>query len=891
MAFRFFRRIKILPGVSINLGKRGASVSVGPRGAKVTIGSKGVKTSVGLPGTGIRYEKKIASFGRGANNGGMSRSGVPVGVSPISVDVPPTKSHVVPHSNNTSSVRDELPPDEIRQLVEHCRLSRKYSRIITILLILFGGVWVYRLISGLIYNHVLGMITIVGFFVFLGLLLLRVVIRNSQLMAMDGFVPTALDRVAVALRSAFNSSRVWYSTTQSVGTANASWTDSLPFPMKNCRNVYAYNFGGVLLVPLHGFTILVDGLAVTAVPDSKVVLSVFRSSKTEVGHSPNPPDSRVIGRRWLHTTKKGLPDQRYNYNPCETTYQVGVLTVAALPSFAYWVTFSASSRIERLSEIIQRSNQQGYLVERPVRMRGTTGSDYFSMILKASSDLVDFLKRINDDSRSGKMLADIGGGETFDKFAQYCDINPRLTMLAYTDLRDTFRNLGYSTDDLTGPEGLGMLIVMLTLFSFEEVDVERLKEPKYASGMAEIISKCIRDVGGSMSIEGTKTPLMLHFILGHSPDGFDWAVEYATLVYRWASVMAKADGTITPAEQRVLTELMNLKEETSGSNVRTISGEALNVASVGALRTRQRRNASRSDGRMVSPSDRFNGLIGLKPVKDEVEKLARFVEIQRLRENKGMRSVPVSYHCVFTGNPGTGKTTVARIVAGIYKDLGVLKKGHLVETDRSGLVAEYVGQTAVKTNKVIDSALDGVLFIDEAYSLAEGGKEDYGKEAIATLLKRMEDDRDRLVVILAGYTREIKSFIDMNPGLQSRFNRYIEFPDYSAEELTQIFISYAKKSQYHLTASANDVLTQMMYETIRNKDKNFGNARTVRNLFERTIERQALRLSSVAPITSEMLETIELCDLEDGVAKSELTSAKAMDSFVEKTEDGRYVID
>lgn len=233
-----------------------------------------------------------------------------------------------------------------------------------------------------------------------------------------------------------------------------------------------------------------------------------------------------------------------------------------------------------------------------------------------------------------------------------------------------------------------------------------------------------------------------------------------------------------------------------------------------------------------------------------------------MRAEKGMKVSPVSYHCVFTGNPGTGKTTVARIVSEIYKELGILKKGHLVETDRSGLVAEYVGQTAVKTNKIIDSALDGVLFIDEAYSLVDGGQSDYGKEAISTLLKRMEDDRDRLVVILAGYTDDMKRFIDSNPGLQSRFNRYIEFPDYSSDELFQIFESSTKKYEYKLTDTASEVLKEVLNKAVEGKDKSFGNGRYVRNLFERVVENQANRISIVPDITAESLATIEEEDIK-----------------------------
>ena len=278
------------------------------------------------------------------------------------------------------------------------------------------------------------------------------------------------------------------------------------------------------------------------------------------------------------------------------------------------------------------------------------------------------------------------------------------------------------------------------------------------------------------------------------------------------------------------------------------------------------RKKKRRDADECSNSISFKNLdklIGLESVKQEVKNLTNFIVIKQKREAQGFKSSPISYHCVFTGNPGTGKTTVARIVASIYKKLGILKKGHLVETDRSGLVAEYVGQTAVKTNKIIDSALDGVLFIDEAYSLASGGEHDFGREAISTLLKRMEDDRDRLIVILAGYTDDMKNFIDTNPGLQSRFNRYIDFPDYSEEELFQIFKNNCKKYDYHINPEAESKLKEYLYIAVKQKDKNFGNARFVRNLFEKTIEKQASRLSRDSDITDDELTEILSEDIPD----------------------------
>lgn len=212
--------------------------------------------------------------------------------------------------------------------------------------------------------------------------------------------------------------------------------------------------------------------------------------------------------------------------------------------------------------------------------------------------------------------------------------------------------------------------------------------------------------------------------------------------------------------------------------------------------------------------EELNSLIGLSEVKQEIKSLTNFIRLNNARKEKGIPTQTLSYHLVFTGNPGTGKTTVARLLAHIFKELGILKKGHLVETDRSGLVAEYVGQTAVKTNKIIDSAIDGVLFIDEAYTLAQGDNQDYGREAIATLLKRMEEDRSRLIVILAGYGDEMKNFIDSNPGLRSRFNRYINFPDYSADELFQIFQTYLDKQRYSLSDEAEAELRSYMSNVV-----------------------------------------------------------------------------
>lgn len=258
----------------------------------------------------------------------------------------------------------------------------------------------------------------------------------------------------------------------------------------------------------------------------------------------------------------------------------------------------------------------------------------------------------------------------------------------------------------------------------------------------------------------------------------------------------------------------------------------------------------------------LDALVGLAPVKDVIATLANFLQVQNARRAKGIKTVDVSNHCVFTGNPGTGKTTVARLVAGIFRELGVLRKGHLVETDRSGLVAEYVGHTAVKTNAIIDRALDGVLFIDEAYSLAEGGGNDFGREAIDTLLKRMEDDRDRLVVIVAGYADRMQTFLHSNPGLVSRFNRFVEFPDYSGDELTEIFRRNLAREQYKCSSETLSAIRERMAAIVSAKDANFANARFVRNVCEQTILRQARRLTEAGGRLDDE-ESLQEIKLED----------------------------
>ena len=278
------------------------------------------------------------------------------------------------------------------------------------------------------------------------------------------------------------------------------------------------------------------------------------------------------------------------------------------------------------------------------------------------------------------------------------------------------------------------------------------------------------------------------------------------------------------------------------------------------------------------PMEELESLVGLTTIKEDVKELMAFVKIQKLRKDAGLKSVPVSLHLVFTGNPGTGKTTVARIIGRLYKQIGVLSQGQLVEVDRSGLVAGYVGQTALKTQEQIKKAMGGVLFIDEAYALAQ--KDDaFGQEAIDTVLKAMEDHRDDLVVIVAGYTKPMEKFINSNPGLKSRFNKYFEFPDYTIDELEAIFNLNCKKYDYIVEEDAQKQIRARIVSRKMQRQDNFANAREVRNMFEDIITNQARRVAAMENPTHDDMMLITVMDLSDDIGDK--TDSKEIEKMEE----------
>lgn len=429
-------------------------------------------------------------------------------------------------------------------------------------------------------------------------------------------------------------------------------------------------------------------------------------------------------------------------------------------------------------------------------------------------------------------------------------------------------------DRWTAPEKLVAAAMIEHLWG-EELHGEELREA--ATGLFQ--------QADALSWESLVAPFVRYAPLADSK------AQVETIVMRLANLVAKCDGQTMPEEAVALHTLqrdidMALRPANPdailaplSSGVAKASGKASSQAhqqqSLPGAATGPRPEATSEaerEQRLKSALGELEELIGLASVKERVKSYTNFLRLQEQRRRAGLSTMPISLHMAFVGNPGTGKTTVARIIGQILGALGTLTSGHVVETDRSGLVAEYAGQTAPKTNKLCDAASGGVLFIDEAYSLVDASGDDaYGREAIQTLLKRMEDDRGSMAVILAGYSREMDNMIRSNPGLSSRINTKIEFEDYLPQELAMMFQSMCDRNQYELSGDARHRVLIGLQHAYNHRDRHFGNGRLVRNAFEDSVRRLADRIAEITQLSESLLTGLTADDISvPGITRTKL---------------------
>lgn len=735
MAWNYRKRVKIAPGVTINISKSGVSTTIGPKGANVNIGSRGTYLNTGIPGTGLYNRQKIGG------------SGIP--------------------SSNTRSTGSEIN--------NGC------------LVVLFIFLFVFLCFSFSIKNSLMSIVA--GILIFI-LIVYATLKSNSS----KGDKTTLNDCITSEMDDKLTGNDP--NAQDNIDTGEKSDDMTEPF--------------------LGVYDPLLEDAVVLLLQTGNASMSMLQR-KFSIGYNR-------AGRLMDQLEELGVVGPAVGASPRELLIHTD----------DDWLILKSNMLIN-LSKRLKSG--EGNLSQESSSQNVT--EEQYNLIKTESNNLCSFVTKVVKRKNVKAKLDEMFQLKNSD--GTPWTISEKTKLAIITDIYRCYKGLGhnFSLDD--DDENLGIYLFMGKYLT-PDVDLPYNALPNFKSRLKDSFVG-VFETSELLDKNAKIAPneFFLQKVLGECDR--ELQIQYMSLLYRFASAVAKADGNINETEERWLADIMKSKDLNigNGSNVRTTTEQAPTS--------------------VESPYEKLNSLIGLNAVKEDITKLANFIKIQQVRQAKGLKAPEISYHCVFTGNPGTGKTTVARIMASIYKELGILKKGHLVEMDRSGLVAEYVGQTAVKTNKIIDSALDGVLFIDEAYSLVQGSKEDFGQEAISTLLKRMEDDRNRLVVILAGYSSEMKDFINSNPGLQSRFNRYINFADYDANDLEKIFLLNADKNQYVLNEAAIAKVKEIMVYAIDHKDKNFGNARFVRNLFEKSIQNQAMRLSPQSKITTEELSMIKAEDI------------------------------
>ncbi len=964
MSFRFRKRIKIIPGIYLNVSKSGVSTTLGPRGATVSISNRGSYLNLGIPGSGISYRHKI---GQGKVTSPAANLGLVS--SPTHSQINSANQHDFFY-NQSNAINVNVSNDNLAEIktsiidsrVEMLDIIEKGQEVAITLKTLkrkrkSKSSWVGRLFGSKDaidsldkqiaeqeanaeelsqqYDDA------------------KVVIEINS----DPEINDHYNKLREAYTALLQTSKIWDVTSKVVNTAHKSsahnvverkevkfkygeldfiYTEFDPFLLENANGSDIYIFPSFIVQVTKSGNITITDF-------SDVQFSFYKQQFVEEKYSM-PKDAEVIDHTWAKVNRDGSPDRRFsgNYqipvvhygafeftfpNQAKESYHVSNISLAE--SFArafekyliYFkkgkprrnvedpvlenddyddsdkdIMFEEAARLvvqnqQASTSLIQRKLKVGYnrasriidqlevagivgpfdgtkpravlfldeysLEEYLGALRGAKGATTIGKQDKLSDETIALLK---DISHKMVIVKDglIDDDTVYDAIARNtedpaADVPVVVTSLIFHDINNIIQRINRERDELKNfiayyvvnelmgnpggvPESAGELRQYYDFLDKQEV--------------SRIVKRAGKGVEGfKLEVDAEKNDFTLKTALAFPPflkaNGIDSYEAYKNNMYGFALILAKADQVISAQEEAILKKLFL---ELANPFELTEKGTKVKISS--------------PDNQSFEETlTELNSLVGLGDVKDEVTKLVNFIKVQQAREKQGLKPTPISYHMVFTGNPGTGKTTVARIISKLYKELGILSAGHLVETDRSGLVAEYVGQTAMKVNKVVDSALNGVLFIDEAYALVSEGGNDYGKEAVATLIKRIEDDRDKLVVIFAGYANEMETFLDTNPGFQSRINRFLNFQDFNANELETIFIAKCDKLDYMLTSEALEKLQVQLEEAIKHKDKSFGNGRFVRNLFEQTLERHANRIAADGNLTKETLTTITAEDI------------------------------
>lgn len=809
MGWRFRKNITIFPGVRLNISKSGVSLTFGAKGASVSVGKDGAYLNTSIPGTGLYNRQKIYSpkDNKGSDQEAHKDS---------SYD---DKCHKSNDFSDPSPQTISFPSDDLKTNSDNTNSQSGDKMNIGMIDIPNLGRLDPKLYDVAVYivtNQSCNTSVIQNKFIIGSNRTARIinqleyigVVKRSSNFKIDVLVDS-IDRLNYLIEQLQTSGVA----TNSVGDKKQDQGNNVNNKVNGARSI---GFVDPKLYDIAGIIVKEQSCSVS-----------FVQRKLSIGYERT---SHII----------------------DQLEQIGV--IGRLPDYKFEVLVKDSSSLDSIFESLKYEGISENIF-------GIT-EEYYNNITEIVHSLVKLYQEIKADISVMYAIADCLP-------PNYGNKEQKLAALFHADIMKVHQYFGHSTENLKNREGFALVLLSsLILGEGYSLDVTYNSVNKL-----EDLSNRVPFVFSSLS----------HIFDSYQDEDFffigqvlkrcrrrSFYTRYFTLLYRLFSFIAKADETVTENEAKWLNKLLDLNPQRENVNIVFNVGEAPSYKPVTPKEEidnkEPKKQAGSSSQESTSMQD-IEKLIGLANVKTEISSLSNLVKVQQVRKERGMSVSNLSYHCVFTGNPGTGKTTVARIVAEIYKELGVLKKGHLVETDRSGLVGEYVGQTAPKTNAIIDSALDGVLFIDEAYSLVQGGQNDFGKEAISTLLKRMEDDRDRLVVILAGYSKEMGDFINSNSGLQSRFNRYIDFPDYSVDELIQIFQYTLKTNDCYATEVAIEKAKEYIKLAVDHKDQNFGNARFIRNFFEKALTEQANRLANEKNITNDMLERIEEIDVLNAIQK------------------------